>query len=64
MRKNNKVLLEAEEQLVFGRSLHEMRRACDKLRIAVPECLLLELLEARIARIEAADHRPTSPWAA
>jgi hypothetical protein len=47
MRKNNKVLHAAEEQLVFGQSLFEMTVARDNLRIALPGCLLLELLEAR-----------------
>ena len=50
MRKHSKVILLAEEQLVFGHSLSEMMVARDNLRIAVPGCLLLELLDARIAR--------------
>jgi hypothetical protein len=50
MRAHNKILLAAEEQLVFGRSIPEMRRARDNLRIAVPGSLLLELLEAKITR--------------
>jgi hypothetical protein len=45
MRKNNKVLHAAEEQLVFGQSLFEMTVARDNLRIALPGCLLLELLD-------------------
>jgi hypothetical protein len=50
MRKHSKVILLAEEQLVFGHTLSEMMVARDNLRIAVPGCLLLELLDARIAR--------------
>jgi hypothetical protein len=50
MRKNSKVILVAEEQLVFGRSLPEMVVARENLRIALPDCLLLELLDERIAR--------------
>src|SRR5215208_7127076 len=50
MRAHNKILLAAEEQLVFGRSIPEMRRARDNLRIAVPGSLLLGLLEAKITR--------------
>ena len=63
MRKNSKVILLAEEQLVFGHSLSEMMVARDNLRIAVPG--LLELLDARIAR-RRREHRlsPPSPWAA
>lgn len=55
MRKNNTVLLDAEEQLVFGTAFGDMRRARDALRHALPGCLLLELLEAKIARTKAAD---------
>ena len=47
MRAHNKILLAAEE---IGRSIPEMRRARDNLRIAVPGSLLLELLEAKITR--------------
>ena len=64
MRKNNKILLDAEEQLVFGRSLHEVRSARDYLKEAVPECLLLELLEAKITRMTKAPPRGVSPWGA
>jgi hypothetical protein len=61
MRKNKRVLLDAEEQLVFGGSLGEMKRARNNLRAAFPGCLLLELLEAKIARRK---QSPFSPWAA
>jgi hypothetical protein len=64
MRKNNKVLHAAEEQLVFGQSLFEMTVARDNLRIALPGCLLLELLEAKIARTRKSDRPGISPWAA
>ena len=47
MRKDGKVLLAAEEQLVFGQFLVEMIVATDKLRSALPSCLLLELLNAK-----------------
>ena len=60
MRKNSKVILLAEEQLVFGHSLPEMMVARDNLRIAVPGCLLLELLDARIAR-RRREHRLSRP---
>jgi hypothetical protein len=55
MRKNNKTLLDAEDQLLFGTTLEGMRRARDELRHALPGCLLLELLDAKIARTKAAD---------
>ena len=45
MRKHSKVILLAEEQLVFGHSLPEMVVARDNLRSVVPESLLLDLLE-------------------
>jgi hypothetical protein len=64
MRKNSKVILAAEEQLVFGHSLPQMLNARDNLRIAVPECLLLELLEERIARARRESPPRSSPWAA
>jgi hypothetical protein len=64
LRKNNKALLDAEEQLVFGRSLPEVRVARDNLRQALPGCLLLELLEAKITRMKNAPPRGISPWGA
>jgi hypothetical protein len=63
MRKDSKVLLAAEEQLVFGQSIVEMIVARDNLRSAVPSCLLLELLDAKITRIRK-PQSPQSPWAA
>ena len=64
MRKHSKVILLAEEQLVFGHSLPEMVVARDNLRSVMPESLLLELLDARIARKRAEPHLPVSPWSA
>jgi hypothetical protein len=64
MRKHSRVILLAEEQLVFGRSLPEMVVARDNLRSVVPVSLLLELLDARIARKRVEPHSPVSPWAA
>ena len=65
MRKDSKVLLAAEEQLVFGQSLVEMIVARDNLRSAVPSCLLFELLNAtaKITRLRK-PQSPQSPWAA
>jgi hypothetical protein len=63
-RKNSRVLLAAEEQLVFGGCLGEMTRVRDMLNFAVPGCLLLELLDAKIARTRPLDLPPLSPWAA
>jgi hypothetical protein len=64
MRKNTKVLLDAEEQLVFGRSLAEVSQARDSLRLVVPGCLLLELLEAKISRMRLRPPPGVSPWGA
>ena len=61
---HSKVRLDAEEQLMFGTKLSEMTSARDSLRLAVPSCLLLELLEAKIARKKAADWLHVSPWSA
>jgi hypothetical protein len=64
MRKNNKVLLDAEEQLAFGTALVTMRRARDHLRDVHPSCLLLELLEAKITRTKAANWHGATRWRA
>jgi hypothetical protein len=64
MRKHSKVILAAEEQLVFGHSLAEMLVARDNLRSVVPSCLLLELLDARVARKRVEPEWRVSPWAA
>ena len=61
MRKHSKVLLIAEEQLVFGHSIPEMVVAVrDNLRSVVPGSLLLDLLSARITRHRRA-LRPATP---
>jgi hypothetical protein len=64
MRKIDTILLIAEEQLFHDSELFEMRQARNELRAAVPDCLLLELLEAKIARTKAADWPNVSPWSA
>jgi hypothetical protein len=64
MRKHSKVILLAEEHLGFGHSLPEMVVARDNLRSVLPESLLLELLDARIARKRVEPQSPVSPWAA
>jgi hypothetical protein len=64
MRKIDTILLNAEEQLFHGSKFIEMRQARNELRAAVPDCLLLELLEAKIARTKAADWPNVSPWSA
>ena len=63
MRKHSKVILLAEEQLVFGHSLPEMVAARDNLRSVVPESLLLDLFDSRIARKRVEPRLPVSPWA-
>ena len=63
MRKHSKVILLAEEQLVFGHSLPEMVAARDNLRSVVPESLLLDLLDSRIARKRVEPRPLVSPWA-
>lgn len=64
MRKKNKAVLEAEEQLASGRSLEELKRARENLKAALPGYPLLELLDAKIARTQPADRPRLSPWAA
>jgi hypothetical protein len=64
MRKHSRVILLAEEQLVFGSSLPEMVVARDNLRSVMPESLLLELLDARIARERVEPQSDVSPWSA
>jgi hypothetical protein len=64
MRKHSKLILLAEEQLVFGHLLTEMLVARDNLRSVVAESLLLELLDAKIARKRLEPESPVSPWAA
>jgi len=63
MRKNSKVILVAEEQLVFGKSLPEMIVARENLRTVLPGSLLLELLDARLARLRLGPPI-LSPWSA
>ena len=63
MRKHSKVIFLAEEQLVFGHSLPEMVGARDNLRSVVPESLLLDLLDSRIAWKRVEPRSPVSPWA-
>jgi hypothetical protein len=64
MRKNSKVILDAEEQLVFGRSLAEVSRARDHLQVVLPGCLLLDLLDAKISRLRVRHPPGVSPWGA
>ena len=64
MRKHSKVILLAEEQLVFGHSVPEMVVARDNLRSVVPESLLLDLLDSRIARKRVEPRPPVNPWTA
>jgi len=64
MRKIDTILLNAEEQLFHGSELFEMRQARNELRAAAPDCLLLELLEAKIDRTKAADWPNVSLWSA
>jgi hypothetical protein len=58
------VLLAAQDQLTFGHSLAAMCAARDELRLALPNSVLLKILEARIVRKRERDAAPTSPWAA
>ena len=60
MRDHNDVLLDAEERLAFESTLSDMKRARDNLRIALPDCPLLELLDAKIARSKAAADWPNA----
>jgi hypothetical protein len=64
VRKNNKVLCAAEDQLAFGRNLTDVCRARDNLRQVVPASDLLELLEAKIKRLGGAGPKGVSVWGA
>jgi hypothetical protein len=60
MREHNDILLDAEERLAFESTLRDMKRARDNLRTALPDCALLELLDAKIARAKAAADWPNA----
>jgi hypothetical protein len=64
MRKHNKILSEAEDQLAFGHHLTHVSRARDNLRQVIPACDLLELLEAKIKRLGGGGPRGVSVWGA
>jgi hypothetical protein len=64
MRKHNKILSEAEDQLAFGHHLTHVSRARDNLRQVIPACDLLELLEAKIRRLGGAGPKGVSAWGA
>ena len=53
MRKHNKILRNAEEQLAFGHRLTDVVRARDHLRAVIPACDLLELLDAKVQETRA-----------
>ena len=57
------ILLTAEEQLVFGCYLGEVKAARDELQRSHPDSLLLELVDAKIKRLQTIEQAPTSPWA-
>ena len=61
---SKKALLTAEEQLVFGSRISEVMAARDELRVTDPDCLLLQLVDAKLARMLLATETVlTSPWA-
>jgi hypothetical protein len=63
--REKKILLLAEEQLVFGRSLADVMDARDELRVTHPESLLLQLVDAKVKRmLQRAELGPMSVWAA
>jgi hypothetical protein len=64
MRKNNKLLREAEEALAFGHCLRDVCRARDNLRQVVPASDLLELLEVKIKRLGGGGPKGVSAWGA
>ena len=49
--RRKQALLAAEQQLAFGPSLSEVIAARDELRLMEPDCLLLQLVEAKISRM-------------
>jgi hypothetical protein len=57
MRKNNKILSAAEDQLAFGHHIADVSRARDNLRQVAPGSDLLELLKAKIKRLGGAGRK-------
>ena len=64
MSDRKKILLAAQNQLMFGHSLLAMCVALHDLRAALPDSFVVQLLEERINRKRANDEIVTSPWAA
>jgi ABC-type transport system involved in cytochrome c biogenesis ATPase subunit len=64
MRKHNKILCAAEEQLAFGHRLSDVFRARNNLWQVIPACDLLELLDAKIRRLGGAGPKGVSVWGA
>jgi hypothetical protein len=48
---SKRALLLAEEQLVFRSRISEVMAARDELRVTNPDCLLLQLVDAKLARM-------------
>ena len=69
MSDRKRILIAAQDQLMFGHSLAAMCVALQDLRAALPDSFVVQLLDERINRKRANDKRAnddpvTSPWAA
>ena len=58
---SRKALLIAEEQLVYGVRISEVMAARNELRVTDPDCLLLQLVDAKLARMALAP-LPKTSW--
>mgnify|MGYP006951283634 CR=1 FL=1 len=56
-------LLAQEQRTLHSHHLNEIMAARDKIKVADPDCHLVQLVDAKLARL-GAEAAPTSPWAA
>ena len=65
-RDSQTVQLVSEEQLLSGVDISEVTAARDQLKATDPDCLLVQLVDAKLALmlLPAEPPAPRSPWAA
>jgi hypothetical protein len=63
MKSKKRILLAAEEHLVFHYAAGDVIAARNALHAVLPDCLLVELLDSKIGRTHAADQtRRSEAW--